>query len=30
MSQGVTSSHPIKFGGYYQPKDRPIEELTAG
>ena len=29
MSQGASSSHPIKFGGYYQPKDRPIEDLTA-
>ena len=28
MARGLTS-HPIKFGGYYQPKDRPIEELTA-
>ena len=29
MSQRPTNSLPVKFGGYYQPKDRPAEDFTA-
>ena len=29
MAQAKETLHPVKFGGYYQPKDRPIEEITA-
>ncbi len=29
MAQRATNTQPVKFGGYYQPKDRPIEEITA-
>ena len=29
MDHSATETRPIKFGGYLQPKDRPIEEITA-
>jgi nitrite reductase/ring-hydroxylating ferredoxin subunit len=29
VTQRPTNSNPVKFGGYYQPKERPVEDLTA-
>jgi nitrite reductase/ring-hydroxylating ferredoxin subunit len=29
MAETATNIQPITFSGYYQPKDRPVEELTA-
>jgi len=29
MAESATNIQPITFSGYYQPKDRPVEELTA-
>ncbi|HVO87463.1 MAG TPA: aromatic ring-hydroxylating dioxygenase subunit alpha [Casimicrobiaceae bacterium] len=29
MNQPAKTQVPMKFGGYHQPKDRPVEELTA-
>jgi len=29
MAQAKETRKPVKFGGYHQPKDRPVEEITA-
>ena len=29
VTQRPTNSQPVKYGGYYQPKDRPAEDFTA-